>query len=147
MKKIVCICSVLFFSFSTTFAHPAKDVNEKVIKIFKNSFPEVREASWHTEENCYEVYFKRDNCSTRIRYDFNGNLLSTLCHYDQSKLPAFIRAKVNRKYAGKSIYGVTELSTNADHTYHVVLQDDKFWYNVKVDDLGRVSLENKFKKA
>lgn len=147
MKKIICICSILFFSFNTTFAHSPKDVNEKVLKIFKSSFPEVKESSWHTEDNYYEVYFKKDNCSTRICYDFNGRLLSTLCHYDQSKLPAFIRANLSRKYAGKSVFGVTELTTDADHEYHIVLQDDKFWYNVKADDNGRIRLEDKFRKA
>jgi hypothetical protein len=147
MKKIICICSVLFFSLSTTFAYSAKDVSEKVMRIFKSGFPDVKEPSWHTYDNCYEVYFKKDNCATRICYDFDGNLLSTLCHYDQSKLPAFIRAKVTGKYAGKSIFGVTELTTETDHTYHIVLQDDKYWYNVKADDSGRVRLENKFKKA
>jgi len=147
MKKIIFICSFFLFSSTLIFANPAAELNEKVVKIFKTGFPEVKDASWFTLENYYEVYFKDEDCSTRIHYDFSGNLLSTLCHYDATKLPAFIRAKICSKYSGKSIHGVTELTTQDDHSYQIVLEDEKFWYNVQSDDTGHLSLKNKFKKA
>jgi hypothetical protein len=148
MKKILCICSLLFFSFTTISARPSSVVNEKVAKIFKAGFPDVKAPSWHTFENYYEVYFKDDaNCCSRIDYGFDGTLISTLLHYPGSKLPAFIKAKLIEKYHDKSIFGVTELTTQTDHVYNIVLQDEKYWYNVESDDAGNLRLASKFKKA
>jgi hypothetical protein len=148
MKKILCICSLLFFSFTTIFARPASAVNEKVAKIFKASFPDVKEPRWHTFENYYEVYFKDDaNCCSRIDYSFDGAVISTLLHYPGSKLPAFIKAKLAEKYRDKNIFGVSELTTQTDHIYNIVLQDEKHWYNVQSDDEGNLRLASKFKKA
>lgn len=147
MKKILFIAAVFVLSCSSAFANPGEQVNQKVLKIFKTSFPEVRNASWHTTDDYYQVFFKNNDCTTRIQYDFSGNLLSTLCNYNGSKLPAFLRAKISSRFRGKSIYGVTELTTPTDHSYNVVLQDNKFWYNVSCDGDGNVFLQNKFKKA
>ncbi len=148
MKKILCIYSLLFFSFTTIFARPASVVNEKVAKIFKACFPDVKTPTWHTFENYYEAYFKDDdNCSSRIDYNFDGTLISTLLHYPGSKLPAFIRAKLNEKYHDKNIHGVAELTTLTDHIYNIVLEDEKYWYNVESDDAGNLQLASKFRKA
>jgi hypothetical protein len=148
MKKILCICSFLFFSATTIFANPVSTVNEKVAKIFKASFPEVKAPIWHTFDNYYEAYFKDDeNCASRIDYSFDGTLISTLLHYPGSKLPAFIRCKLTAKYKDKSIHGVAELTTQTDHIYNIVLEDETYWYNVESDDAGNLRLASKFKKA
>lgn len=147
MKKIIFICSFFLLSSTLIFAYPAAEVNEKVVKIFKTGFPEVKHASWYTHDNYYEVHFRDEDCTTKINYDFSGNLLSTLCYYNGTELPAFIRAKLCSKYSGKSIHGVTELTTQDDHSYQIVLEDEKFWYNVESDDTGHLRLKHKFKKA
>jgi hypothetical protein len=148
MKKIICICSLLFLAFSSIYALPESEVNAKVIKTFKSGFPDVKAHTWYKFENYYEVYFKEtDDRSSKIDYNFDGTLLRSLQYYQGSNLPAFIKAKLNEKYPGKSIFGVVELTSEDEHTYNIILQDEKYWYNLTSDDKGRINLSSKLIKA
>jgi hypothetical protein len=144
MKKI-------FFAIAlaciTTFAVAAPPVNEKVLKIFQSVFPDVQNARWYESESHYEVYFERGEMKCRIRYDHNGKVMTTIRYYEEKDLPPFLRLKITQKYPGKKIFGVTEMNTDSELSYHVVLEDNQNWYNVTADALGHMSLTEKFKKA
>ena len=73
-------------------------------------------------------------------------VLSTTSYYTEQNLSPVIRAKVSGKYPGKKIFGVTEVSNNENVTYHIVLEDDKYWYNIKSDATGLIKLEKKLKR-
>ncbi len=145
MKKILVICLTAILTAGVVSADP---VNEKVLKVFAASFPEVQKTTWYNYETYYAVYFQNsDDSKCRIEYDPNGNILSTTRYYAAGALPPFIRGKVCEKFAGKKIFGVTEVSSNDEMTYHIVLEDDKNWYNIKSDALGDIALEKKMAKA
>lgn len=145
MKKILALCLAAILTTASVSAAP---VSEKVLKVFSTSFPEVVETTWYNYDNYYAVYFKNpDGSKCRIEYDPQGNILSTTRYYSEEALSPFIRAKVNQKYPGKQIFGVTEVSSGEEFTYHIVLQDEKNWYNIKSDSMGSISLEKKMKKA
>ncbi len=145
MKKILALCLAAILTTASVSAAP---VTEKVLKVFSTSFPEVVETTWYNYDNYYAVYFKNpDGSKCRIEYDTEGNVLSTTRYYSSEALSPFIRAKVNQKYPGKQIFGVTEVSSGEELTYHIVLQDEKNWYNIKSDSMGSISLEKKMKKA
>ncbi len=145
MKKILVICLLAIFSTTVASAIP---VNEKVLKVFASSFPEVQETTWYNYDTYYSVYFKNtDGSKCRIDYNTNGKIISTTRYYSEESLPPFIRGKVNEKFAGKKVFGVTEVSSGDELAYHIVLEDNKNWYNVKSDALGYISLEKKMNKA
>ena len=54
---------------------------------------------------------------------------------------------MNEKYPGKKIFGITEVSTSDMITYHIVLEDNKYWLNVQSDATGNISLEKKLIKT
>ena len=54
---------------------------------------------------------------------------------------------MNEKYPGKKIFGITEVSDNEKVTYHIVLEDEKYWYNVESDATGVIKLDKKLEKA
>ncbi|MEP7232194.1 MAG: hypothetical protein ABI691_18170 [Ginsengibacter sp.] len=144
MKKILVICLIAIFS---TAAASAAPVNEKVLKVFASSFPEVQQTTWYNYDTYYSVYFKNaDDTKCRIDYDLQGNIMSTTRYYSAEDLSPFIRGKVNEKYPGKKIFGVTEVSSTSEMTYHIVLEDEKNWYNIKSDATGSISLEKKMNK-
>ncbi len=148
MKKIIVVCLFAFVTATSVSAASVNRVNEKVLKVFSTSFPEVLETTWYNYDNYYAVFFKNpDGSKCRIEYDFDGNILSTTRYYSQDALSPFIRAKVNQKYPGKNIFGVTEIASGEELTYYIVLEDEKTWYNVKSDATGFISLEKKMKKA
>ena len=145
MKKILFICLVAIF---TTIAASAAPVNEKVLKVFATSFPEVLETTWYNYDIYYSVYFKNtDNTKCRIDYDPEGNIMSTTRYYSAEDLPPFIRGKVSEKFPGKKIFGVTEVSSADELAYHIVLEDKKSWYNIKSDAIGSISVEKKMVKS
>ena len=146
MKKLI----LLLFVFGTAFtvsANPTLPVNEKVLKVFKSVFPMVENAKWYEYETYYEVYFDKDAIKTRIKYDLDGKVLSTLRHYEEKSLSPFLKAKIALRYPGKKIFGVTEMNTESELTYNIVLEDDKNWFHVQSDAIGQMSVTEKFKKA
>jgi len=145
MKKLI-IFTCLFAALSATASTPP-EVNEKVLKAFSETFMKATDIVWHEVKNLYEASFKQSEIITRAIYDQDGNLLRTTRYYSQENLPINIITKLQKRYAGKSVYGVTELSTEDQVSYHITMQDEKNWYIIKADNLGSLELEQKFKKA
>lgn len=144
MKKLLLL---LIMSGATFFASANPTVNEKVLKVFKTVFPQIENAKWYEYETYYEVYFDRDDIKCRIKYDLDGKILSTLRHYEEKTLSPFLKAKVAQKFAGKKIFGITEVNSENELTYNIVLEDDKNWIHVQSDATGQMSVTEKFRKG
>ena len=148
MKKIIALCLTIVITSAAVIAAPNAAVTEKVLKVFHAAFPEVKKYTWYTFDNYYEVYFNdSENSSCRIDYTPDGDVISTTRYYTGENLSPAIRAKVNEKYPGKKIYGVTEVSSSEKVTYNIVLEDEKNWYNIESDATGNIKLDQKLEKA
>ncbi len=62
-------------------------------------------------------------------------------------MPSNILAKLKVKYAGKQIVGVTEVMTESDIAYHIVLKDEKNWYWVESSPYAALTLTQKLKRG
>ncbi|HET9744954.1 MAG TPA: hypothetical protein VFP97_04515 [Chitinophagaceae bacterium] len=145
MKKLI-ICLCLFATIGALAAKPP-EVNEKVLKAFKETFIRATDVVWHEMQNSYEAHFKQSEIVTRAIYDTQGNLLRTTRYYSEEYLPINILSKLKKKYADKSVFGVTELSLEDVVSYHITLEDEKNWYIVIADNWGSFDLSKKFRKA
>jgi len=145
MKKLI-IFTCLFAALSVT-ASNTPEVSEKVLKAFNETFMKATDIVWHEVKHLYEASFKQSEIITRAIYDKEGNLLRTTRYYSQENLPINILTKLQKRYAGKSVYGVTELSTEDQVSYHITMQDEKNWYIIKADNWGGLELEQKYRKA
>jgi len=145
MKKLI-ILTCLFAALSATASTPP-EVSEKVLKAFNETFIKATDVVWHEMQNLYEASFKQSEIITRAMYDTDGNLLRTTRYYSQENLPINILAKVKKKYEGKSVFGVTETSTEDEVSYYITLEDEKNWYIIKADNWGTLELSQKFRKA
>ena len=145
MKKLI-IFTCLFAALSATAFNPP-EVSEKVLKAFNETFMKATEVVWHEVQNLYEASFKQSEVISRAIYDQDGNLLRTTRYYSQENLPINILTKLQKRFAGKSVYGITELSTDDEVSYHITMQDEKNWYIIKADNWGGLELEKKYKKA
>ena len=145
MKKI--ILAVLILVGTVSYAGTPVEVNEKVLKAFKETFTNPEEVVWREFDTYYEVNFKLTEIRTRIRYDVEGNVLGTTRYYFEQTLPPHILTKIKKKYSGKSIFGVTEVSSEYDIEYYIVLEDDKNWTTVRSNSVGSMEVHEKFKKA
>ena len=145
MKKLVYL-SALLLSLAAS-AAPPFEINEKVLKAFKETFASAQEVLWQEMDNNCQATFKQSEMKIRAIYDNEGNLLQTVRYYGGTGLPPNILAKLNKKYAGKEIFGVTEITSDAEVTYQITLKDDKNWYTIESDPYANLQQKEKFKRA
>jgi len=144
--KTLLIAVFLIFA-AGSFAHASPEVNKKTIEKFQLAFKEAADVKWYAEENYDQVYCVIKGIKTQIKYDKEGNFVSCFRMYKEEDLPVIIQLKLSQQYAGKNVTSVAELTTEGAIDYHLVLEDDKHWYNIKSDVFGNLSTDKKIKKA
>ena len=150
MKKLLALGVSLVMLTATTFANvdPTVDnVNEKVLRAFQETFPVVNEVKWKEYSNYYTVSFKQHNIQSEVRYDKDGNFLSSLRYYQEDMLPLSVLHQIKKKYSKKTIFGITELIVGTDVAYFVKLEDEKSWLTIKADQQGNLSVYEKLRKS
>ena len=144
MKKL--LLGIALFASVMTFASELP-VDDKVLKVFNESFPNARKVSWNDSGNQYEVYFENGEVKYRMKYDANGQVLRTERYYTGDQLPPFILARLSHRFPGKKVFGVTEVTSEESLRYHVIMEDATRWYQISASATGDIQLEKKFKKA
>jgi hypothetical protein len=144
MKKIFlavsCFLMLVIPAFSNT-------PNEKVLKIFQATFLTPEQVKWSEYENYYDVSFIQSGIRSRVKYDKEGNFLSSMRYYGEEHLPINVVSELKKKYADKKVFGVTEITNEDEVTYYVKLEDAKRWYTVKISGNGHILSTEKFWKA
>lgn len=145
--KTILFAVLLSLTASTLYAHKPPEVNEKVLKLFNETFKNPQEVTWKEYDNIYEVYFKQGDITNRVQYDNDGNIVQYLRNYSEEQLPFHILSNLKKKYSSRSIFGVTEFFSGTDLTYYVTMEDDKHWYTVKSDNFGSLEQTEKLNKS
>ena len=147
MKKVLFFASLLLFA-AGTFASPSKPtVNEKVLKAFTETFTEAQNVLWTEMEDVYMVRFTNQGIRTTVKYDSDGNFVSSLRYYQCDQLPVDIQCKLKKKYPTKKLFGVTEYVVGDDLNYYIKLEDDKTWTTVKIDNYRNMQITESYRKA
>jgi hypothetical protein len=146
MKKIILSAALLVSIVAAVSAAPY-EVNEKVLKAFKETFAKAQDVVWHEYDNVYQANFKQDDIQIRAQYDQEGSLIQTIRYYGERQLLPNIVSKLKKKYGGREIFGVTETSSDEGVAFLVTLKDEKNWYVVKSDVYGNLEQTEKFKRA
>lgn len=148
MKKTLFIIGAFFTTVTVALASPKNARPDKeVLENFQSAFPEVKTVKWFDLGNYFQAYFLDANRTTRIDYSKKGKIIRSLENYGPADLPVYIRARIKEDYPLKSIKGVTELTTKELHVYEIVLEDERFWYKLRSDHEGNLSLEVKLVKG
>jgi hypothetical protein len=141
-KMLALVLGFLIFGFlqaNTT-------VNEKVLKVFNETFKEAKNVEWFQSEDHYVVNFLKDDIRYNVSYDKEGNFLNLRRYYLEDKLPMYILFKLKRKYKDKNVYGVTEVMDNNGVYYHITLEDKLSWWVVKVTSQDFMEITEKLRK-
>src|SRR5271154_274012 len=145
MKKyLIAMLCIIFCSISI--AGYSRDVNEKVLKSFKQTFPDAQNVSWQIFPEKNTAQFKQNGIQTIVNYDMDGNFLGATRYYTENNLPVNIICKLKTKYPSRKIYGVTEESTNETINYYIKLEDETSWVTVKADADGNSEVVEKYNK-
>lgn len=83
---------------------------------------------------------------TFVKYDDDGNFISSRRYYSAETLPVDIQCKLKKKFADKTIFGVTEYTVGDEINYFVKLEDAKSWTTVKIDGARNMEIAEKYGK-
>ncbi len=145
MKKLF---SIIFATVLVTTAYAYRaEVNEKVLKSFRETFNLAEEVKWEEYNTYYTVSFVHGGIQSRVNYDKEGSMLSSIRYYAPQMLPLNIFNRLKKDYQNKSLYGVTEVTSGTDVTYFIKLEDEKNWITIRVDANGNEQLYEKYKKG
>lgn len=144
MKKTLLALAILI---SGTLLAATPNIDEKIERTFKETFPKAEKVTWFENENHYEVLFVNELVKCRMWYNKTGDVIRTERYYKEDGLCPFILAKVKAKYSDKKVFGVTEVNNEEGIQYYIILEDDKKWYHINANGSGSVSLQKKYNKA
>lgn len=144
MKKMFLAIAV----FASLFAFAADPIlDERIEKNFKEAFPNAEKITWYENDSYYEVFFTNGQVKCRLWYDHVGNVTKTERYYKEEGLSPFLLAKLGKKFAGKKVFGVTEVASESGINYNIILEDEKRWYHVTANETGNLRLDKKLFKA
>jgi len=146
MKKIFVLLYSCMIGVSS-FASGAVNINEKLLRSFKERFPNAEQVSWKESTETYEVNFVEDGVRSNIVYGKDGAFQSSRRFYQERTLPYYLLINIKKKYAGKKIFGVTEISRVSGIEYYIKLEDARVWTTIRIDEEGDLTVVEKYRKA
>ncbi|HVS98058.1 MAG TPA: hypothetical protein VHE54_16295 [Puia sp.] len=145
---VACCCLVLTAgAYAATNTTADATISDKLLQAFKQTFPDAREVKWVEQADKYTVNFKQGDILTKVEYDRDGNFLNSLRYYSEKNLPVNILCRLQRKYADKTVFGVTEMTSDSSVEYYIKMEDDKYWVTVRSDTEGNMRVTEKYRKA
>jgi len=146
MKKVIYL-AFLLTGFVATAAPAPPEVNEKILKAFSETFTAAQNVTWQEYEDYSQANFSIDKIQVRAQFAEDGRLIKTLRYYSERELLPNIVARLKKKYVGKEIAGVTEISSDDEVSFVINVKDESSWYIVKSDVYGNLQQTDKFKRA
>jgi hypothetical protein len=146
MKKII-LSGFAALIVLQSFAYSDSSIDETLQKSFRTSFPNAEKVQWSEEPGFHIVSFVDNGILSRITYDKDGEFNMSVRNYSAENLPYYLVIALRNKYAGHSIYGVTEIASSTTIEYYVKLEGSKDWITVKLDSNGSSALTDKYRKA
>lgn len=143
MKQVIAILLAVL----TTASAYAFDPNERVLKAFNETFASASEVHWEEYSDHFTVSFVSGGIRSKVNYDKDANMLSSIRYYNPQILPLYIMNKVTKEHPKKKMYGVTEVTFNGAIAYYIKLEDATHWFTLKVDNDGNSQVTERYKKA
>jgi hypothetical protein len=145
MKKYLFIVYFSMVGFSAMAA--GRTINEKLLLVFRETYPNAVQVSWMEYPETYTVYFVEQGIRSTIIFNKDGTFVRSTRYYQEEFLPYYLVAAIREKYHEKKIYSITEVSSPNNVEYFVKLVDDKYWMTLKLDSEGNIRILEKFRKA
>src|SRR5580658_5839092 len=132
-RRTLLVATCLLTLSAGVFAEQHFTISDKLLQAFRKTFPDAMQVKWVESPDSYMVTFKQNDILTKVNYDKDGNFVSSIRYYSEKNLPITVIYRLEKEYAGKSVFGVTEVSTENGTEYFIKLQDEKNWYTVHSD--------------
>ena len=144
MKITALFFAILFFTCLQANTPP---VDKHILLCFKRAFPQVENVNWSNDGKYWVAGFKVDGNLNILYYNKDGEVVLSRKYYGADDLPLFIRARLYKRYTGKTVYGVSEITKGNMIKYSIVMQEEKKWYVIEASSDGVMQQVDKFNKG
>lgn len=144
MKKVAFLAIAALMSAGVYANTP--NVTEKVLKAFRETFADAENISWYEANDQYSVRFSQSGVRYIVYYNKNGRITASMRFYEPSLLPMNIMSGLKKYYPGKSLFGVTEITSGENVTYFIKAEDGKYLYTIKADAYGNSEVYETLRK-
>ena len=151
MKKLFILFSALVIGLQSFGFNPV-EIDQKVKKTFDSSFPNATDVIWLDYPNSYEVSFIQNGMRSRVYYPKDNSFARLTRYFKEDNLPYHLKFIIKKQFPEQSIFGVTEVSIISEGwnfssiVYHIILENERKWLIVKMDEGGIFTVVKKFKK-
>ncbi|RYY28030.1 MAG: hypothetical protein EOO04_08970 [Chitinophagaceae bacterium] len=123
--RILTLALLLSISITSTFANISNDAvkNYKAANAFKREFTQAQDVKWEETKEFSKATFKLNDQVMIAYYSTTGELLGVTRNITASQLPLNLLNDVKKNYANSWITDLFEITTNAETSYYVTLED------------------------
>lgn len=109
------------------------NVNPRAARNLFKTYSNADNILWKIDDQEITAYFSKDDMQMKVRYDKDGNQISTKKVYSENKLDHYI-SFIAKKGLDKdfSIFLVTEINMGDKKFYEVTLQNKSHWCVVRI---------------
>ena len=137
MKRIIAFTYALILG-AGAWAAPDKNLSEKLLRTFRENFPDARQIYWKENPDFYTVDFLDNDVRIQIIYGKSG------LYFDAQDLPYYLQAVIRKKYTNRRIFGVVEVADAHGVDYLLKTEDGKILATIRMDSQGRLELVEKY---
>ncbi|HEU4576085.1 MAG TPA: hypothetical protein VFS36_13865 [Chitinophagaceae bacterium] len=160
MKKQV-ITALLFFFLPVSMLLAQKDsvitlpgvtvtaiskVNQKIDKVFKQSFPKATNLHWYKQDKDYLAKFIKEDMKHNALFTKNGYMKYDISFGYESNVPEEVKSLVQSSYADCSITRAINLKGQDRDVWVLNLESMNHYYTVSVEE-GELNVIEQFDKA
>ena len=139
MKKAILYVASLFIMAAIA-AEPGSSLQKK----FNETFPNAKNVKWADDKAGYYVSFMQNGDFKKAFYNTEGDFICSWKYSDGNDLPVNIIIKLNKKFEGAKIIGVTEYTSENNTLYNIKLSKGQKLYSLDMSSDGGISDEQKF---
>lgn len=121
--------------------------NKKARETFQLLFKDATQVQWFAAQEYTVAGFSNGGITVKAFFDRNGELTQTLRYYKASQLPALITYHIKKQFARFEIFGVTELAKPSGTSYTIILDGEKDWIRLIMNENGQVQSKKKFRRG
>ena len=114
---------MLTMGLTSAFANNEETINQKAVSWFKKDFTTAQDVKWENNKDFVKATFKLNDQVMFAYYSQTGDLMAVTRNIVSSQLPLSLLSNLRKSYSSYWISDLFEISSDADASYYVTLQN------------------------
>ena len=122
-KSILMWAMMLTMGLTSAFANNEETINQKAVSSFKKDFTTAQDVKWENNKDFVKATFRLNDQVMFAYYSQTGDLMAVTRNIVSSQLPLSLLSNLRKSYSSYWISDLFEISSDADASYYVTLQN------------------------